>query len=766
MSAAEVIMRENDLTTRVPSFPGVFIAVAIKAKKGDTTKFTLVTKESQLLTRYTANGKIEVGSDIAFYSALTALQKTDKVWVRRVANDAMYGGYKYHMNGTTTQLNQLTEEKQRLNFSTSNLIEGTNTISISNIVDENNIPMDPTDLIGRDIVIEGVGTYQVIDLVDGIAELSSSIVAPTQLPSIAQVVISASPDYVTLDVTDIVADSDLVTIANLSNSGTADSLVGKVIHLSTLGDFTINSVSGDVATLNTPITGTDLPLSDSGYTGYPESTVNLSGIADGSDKVIVDTILVGDVNDSLLNRTITIDSVLYTIDLVTGNELTLDAKVNNNSLVDTADGYAPYVPLTADSVVDPSAIPMDESDAFIIHGSSEGEWFKNIRCKFTSYDSEPDRVKEPGAMILEVFTSDNLVVPKEVHLVSRVPGTKDGYGNNIYIEDKLQSSNYVRAINGYAVDFNILPNSSVDFCYAVNGDDGDPITDSNMVKAVESLYNTNGYPVTLLLDGGHATPGYAKELIKISEARQDCVALLSCPMSAESTVDYATAIVDYRKNILNANTSYAALYSSYQQVVDKYNNRSIFIAPDGFAASAISYSASNYRIWYPPAGFKRGSLNVVDSKIRFTKGEMDYLYDNGINPIRFYPGKGINIWGQKTLLSRPSSLDRLNVRLLLIVIKPAIAEALESFLFEINDPSTRALVTFMIKSYMESVKSNKGVYDFKVICDDSNNSGDDIDNHIMNVDLFIKPTQSTEYIPFTTIITRTGMDFKLAQEAN
>ena len=120
---------------------------------------------------------------------------------------------------------------------------------------------------------------------------------------------------------------------------------------------------------------------------------------------------------------------------------------------------------------------------------------------------------------------------------------------------------------------------------------------------------------------------------------------------------------------------------------------------------------------------------------------------------------------QKTLSSRPSALDRLNVRLLLVVIEPAIAYALEDFIFELNTASTRAIVTAMISSYMENIKARNGVYDYLVVCDDTNNTAEDIDNYKMNVDLFIKPVKSVEYIPFTVIITRTGTSFQLAAEA-
>jgi phage tail sheath protein FI len=206
------------------------------------------------------------------------------------------------------------------------------------------------------------------------------------------------------------------------------------------------------------------------------------------------------------------------------------------------------------------------------------------------------------------------------------------------------------------------------------------------------------------------------------------------------------------------------MYTPHVQITDKYNNRTIYAPQDGYAGAALSETALSYEMWYPVAGFKRGKLNVEDTRIRFSEGEMSFLYDNGINPIRFYPGKGIMIWGQKTLLGRPSALDRLNVRLLLIVIGPAISEFLENFLFDLNTDQVWSLAESAINDYMNTVKARRGVYEFYTQIDEDNNTPNDIDNHIMNVRLFVKPTISLEYIPFQVVITRTGVSLQLVAE--
>ncbi|WYW00837.1 tail sheath [Pseudomonas phage vB_PpuM-Illi-2] len=292
--------------------------------------------------------------------------------------------------------------------------------------------------------------------------------------------------------------------------------------------------------------------------------------------------------------------------------------------------------------------------------------------------------------------------------------------------------------------------------YVGGGDDGTAVTDSEMIKALGKL---QGLPITLLLDGGRATAAYAKALIALAEQRMDCVAILSCPYAAEASSDYLNQIANYRQSVLNANTSYAALYAPHVKVTDKYNNRDIFVSPDGFVGAVISKTGANSELWYPPAGFRRGVLNVLDTLIRFTEGEMDFLYDIEVNPIWFAKGKGIVVWGQRTLSPTQSATRSLNVRLLLIVIEPAIKEALEDYVFELNTPEVRNEIKVLIDDYMDGIKARKGVYDYYTVCDTSNNGDNDIENQTINVWLFVKPTLDAEFIRFKTVVTRYGMSF-------
>jgi phage tail sheath protein FI len=267
------------------------------------------------------------------------------------------------------------------------------------------------------------------------------------------------------------------------------------------------------------------------------------------------------------------------------------------------------------------------------------------------------------------------------------------------------------------------------------------------------------------MDGGFATPAYGQALDTIAKTRMDSVAILSTPFTAETASDYIGAISDYRKNELNLNSSYAALYTPHVLIQDQFNDREIFVSPDGFVGGTISFTANTREIWFPPAGFRRGVLDVLDVNIQLESGERSILYGIGVNPIKKAPGRGIVIWGQKTLLSRPSLLESLNVRLLLIVISPAMKEFLEDYLFEINDRITRSEVEQKISDYLVDIQSRRGLERFQVICDETNNTPQVIDQKRMIVDVLITPTNSVEDIPLRIVIVSNSTSFADAAQA-
>lgn len=295
--------------------------------------------------------------------------------------------------------------------------------------------------------------------------------------------------------------------------------------------------------------------------------------------------------------------------------------------------------------------------------------------------------------------------------------------------------------------------------YLSGGSDGDAIQTSHILKGWDKLSNPEEFQITCLLDGGFTDHAIHTQMAAIAKKRIHSFAYLSSDPRAEvNPTSRSIAVVNYRKEGL-INSSYAALYSPHVKIYDKYNKTYVYAAPDGFAAGAQAYTARNNEMWVPAAGWDNGVLAVNGLQAVYTEGERDLLYQNGINPLRQAASKGIAIWGNKTLQAKPSALDRVNVRMLLIVIEPSAMEFLEAFEFKLNDTLTRLLVHDGLEAMMKNIKARGGVYDFKVVCDTTNNTPEVIDNNELYADLYVKPTKAAEFITFRTVITTTGANF-------
>lgn len=373
--------------------------------------------------------------------------------------------------------------------------------------------------------------------------------------------------------------------------------------------------------------------------------------------------------------------------------------------------------------------------------------------------------KEPDTMAIRVFKKNDLINPVKTYVVAKSQSKKSEDGNTLYIEDVITDEEYI------TVQDNVLVTDTYvgDFIVPVKlegGHNGDPVTAGQMIKALRALTNTNEFPTLICGDGGYTQPEFQRALVDMVQKRGDSFACLSTPLSKQQNADTsAQEAANFFKFESNLNTSWAATYAPHTQIYDEFNDRKVWISPDSFAVRAILDTASNFEIWYPPAGNRRGVVAALDTKVHYVDADQDLLYDNNINPIVFEAGQGIKIWGQKTLYRSNSMLDRVNVRLLLITIGPAIKKMLKEFLFEFNDDATRALVRSNITSYMDRIVARRGVTKYQVICDESNNTAQEIDEHKLVVDLLVCPNSSVEYIPFTIGITSNSISFDLARQA-
>ena len=254
----------------------------------------------------------------------------------------------------------------------------------------------------------------------------------------------------------------------------------------------------------------------------------------------------------------------------------------------------------------------------------------------------------------------------------------------------------------------------------------------------------------------------ANQLISIAEQRKDCMAVIS-PHRAD-VVGQSNATTQMN-NILEfysplTSSSYAVFDTGWKYTYDRFNNSFVYVPCNPDVAGAMVRTELEQFPWFSPAGTQRGEINdAIKLAYNPSKSQRDQLYGSRINPIINKRGAGIILFGDKTALSYASAFDRINVRRLFLTIEQAIEGAADAQLFEINDSTTRANFVNTIEPYLRDVQAKRGLYDFVVKCDESNNTPDIIDNNEFRADIFLKPTKSINYVTLTFVATRTGVDF-------
>jgi len=254
----------------------------------------------------------------------------------------------------------------------------------------------------------------------------------------------------------------------------------------------------------------------------------------------------------------------------------------------------------------------------------------------------------------------------------------------------------------------------------------------------------------------------ANKLIAIAETRQDCVAVVSPErvdvVNITNSSTQTTNVIDFFSPI--SSSSYVVFDSGYKYVYDRFNDVFRYIPCNADIAGLMARTTRDAFPWFSPAGQQRGVLlNSVKLAYNPTKAERDLLYQNRINPVITKPGTGTLLFGDKTGLAYASAFDRINVRRLFLYIEDSLKRAADAQLFEFNDEITRANFVNIVEPFLRDIQSKRGLYDFLVVCDESNNTPDIIDNNEFRADIFLKPVKSINYVELTFVATRTGISF-------
>ena len=341
-------------------------------------------------------------------------------------------------------------------------------------------------------------------------------------------------------------------------------------------------------------------------------------------------------------------------------------------------------------------------------------------------------------------------------------------GDNIEIEDGTDSSAGHIAMESGTGSYSALNTPTK--TELSGGTDDYAVTAGELETAYGKFEDTESEDINLILGGKGGGAGdtsssqdtHVTMLTTLVEKRRDCIAIVSPYRSATVGVSSSNTQTD---NVIDAfdlcpSSSYVVFDSSYKYQYDKYNDVFRFVPMNGDTAGLCANTDNVADAWFSPAGYNRGGVrNAIKLSYNPKKAERDRLYRARINPVVNFPGQGVTLFGDRTALSKPSAFDRINVRRLFLVLEKAIATAAKFQLFEFNDEFTRAQFRNLVEPFLRDVQGRRGISDFSVIADNTNNTGEVIDRNEFVADIFVKPARSINFITLNFIATRTGVSF-------
>jgi len=406
---------------------------------------------------------------------------------------------------------------------------------------------------------------------------------------------------------------------------------------------------------------------------------------------------------------------------------------------------------------------------------------QTILEKFINLSKASDTLISPSQ---KVYYKDYLALNSAyIYAGASIGNNTDSYWGVRPVSSKLTSGGFVGvstttgawATTAEGIYFNSVGNVSYTLTggkdySGTNNVGGFQVSLGDITSAYDKLANATEVPLNFLLQGSTGVlikddeQAKANKLISIAESRKDCVAFIS--PHRNDVVNVAAGSSKQLSNVQSffsplTSSSYAVFDSGYQYVYDRFNQQFVYIPCSGDVAGLCARTDIDQFPWYSPAGKTRGSLKFA-IKLAYNPDQnaKDQLYSQRVNPIISSPGSGIVLFGDKTALSYQSAFDRINVRRLFITIEQAIKGAADSQLFEFNDSSTRANFINIVEPYLRDVQIKRGITDFLLVCDETNNTPDVIDRNEFIADIYVKPARSINFIGLTFVATRTGVSFE------
>ena len=370
-----------------------------------------------------------------------------------------------------------------------------------------------------------------------------------------------------------------------------------------------------------------------------------------------------------------------------------------------------------------------------------------------------------------LWTGTQGAILEKFAFVSKANDAKKPDGTNNYYKNVINaSSRYIWWLDhpvaglGVSAVAHAFPNVPAATLSLVGGADDFAANQGDYQDGFSLFANDELYDVALIATGRVSAATVTYVINNVAEVRRDCVVFASPVDVSDSSVivgsgsDAANKITAFRDVL--PSTSYAVLDSGFKYQYDRYNDAYRYIPLNGDIAGLCARTDYTNDPWFSPGGLNRGQVkNVVRLAFNPGKTERDTLYKKGVNPVVTFPGQGTVLFGDKTLLAAPSAFDRINVRRLFIVLEKSIATASKFQLFEFNDSFTRAQFRNLVEPFLRDVQGRRGIIDFRVKCDESNNTGEVIDKNEFVADIFIKPNRSINFITLNFVAARSAISF-------
>ena len=388
----------------------------------------------------------------------------------------------------------------------------------------------------------------------------------------------------------------------------------------------------------------------------------------------------------------------------------------------------------------------------------------------TGYDA--DVAGQRGSSVIETFAS-----------MSKSSVARTAQGNSNYYADVIfRESNFIYWTDHISAGSNWGTDTTTTYTSVIpitidsltGGTTDHAVTAGELELAYDKFADTETHDINLVVGGKGGGAGdtaatqdtHVTMITALVDDRKDCVGFVSPYRSA--TVGVVSSSATSARAVNNVKTafdlcpasSYMVYDSAYKYMYDKYNDVYRYVPLCGDTAGLCAYTDGVADPWFSPAGYNRGNVRgAIKLSMDPKKADRDILYQARVNPVVNFPGQGVVLFGDKTALAKPSAFDRINVRRLFLVLEKAIATAAKYMLFEFNDEFTRAQFRNMVEPFLRDVQGRRGIHDFKVVCDSTNNTGEVIDRNEFIGDIYIKPARSINFITLNFIAVRTGVSF-------